>query len=148
MGCARFVCPDCKLACIGNDKLFLDSDRSLDAAANLIDDKAEEVDDDEADPEAEDESPAGEAGVPDVVAEESNAEVEEDHAVADGAEHLDEVLDGGAGVGRDVLEGVVGLDQAAADQADDAGPVEQLGKDVAQVGHAQHGEGLQHLHLQ
>ena len=45
-------------------------------------------------------------------------------AVPGGTEHLDEVVDSGEGLWGDVLEGVVGLDEAAADEGDDAGPEE------------------------
>ena len=36
-----------------------------------------------------------------------------------GAEELDDVLDGAEGAAGDVLEGVVGLDEATANQAED-----------------------------
>ena len=46
-------------------------------------------------------------------------------AVPGGTEHLNEVVDSGEGLRGDVLEGVVGLDKAAADEGDDPGPEER-----------------------
>jgi hypothetical protein len=60
-----------------------------------------------------------------VALEEGHAKVEEDDAVTSGAEHLDEVVDGGQRLAGDVLEGVVGLDEAAAYEGDDTRPGEK-----------------------
>ena len=77
---------------------------------------------------------------------ESHPKIQENNAVTDAAQHLDEVLDSCQGLRWDVLEGVVGLDDPAADQADDPGPVEQLGRDVGHVGGPQQGQGLNNPH--
>ena len=54
--------------------------------------------------------------------------------VPGGAEHLDEVVDSGEGLGGDVLEGVVGLDEAAADEGDYPGPEEKVEASRPEVG--------------
>ena len=82
------------------------------------------------------------ASVPNMLLKESHSKIQEYDAVTDAAQHLDEVLHCGQGLGRDVLEGVVSLNYPASDQADDPGPVEQLGCDVGHVGGPQQGQWL------
>ncbi len=96
--------------------------------------------------EGEADGPYDESGVPVVwPVHEGDPEEEEDDAVGGGRQHLDEVLHRGVALLGYVLEGVVGLDEAAADQADDAAPVEQLRSHVGEVGHAEQSQGLHHL---
>ena len=97
----------------------------------------------EATDESETDCPNDETRVPIVISiNQGDSQVEENYAIAGGAQHLDKVLDGDVRFLGDVLEGVMGLDEAAADQADDAGPVEELGRHVGQVRHAKHGQRL------
>ena len=130
---------------VRHDELLLQTDR-VNVFPQKIHDKGETVDGDEPDDGDDEESPADEARVPDVFLEKCHPQVEEDDAVADAAEHLDEVVDGGERLRGDVLKSVVSLDNAAAYQTDDAGPVEELGGDVGHVGSAQQGQGLDHSH--
>ena len=102
----------------------------MDILPELVDDEGKEVDSKEPDHGDDHDGGEDEGSVPLMVIEECHAEVEEDDAVADAGHHLDEVLDGGEGLRGDVPEGVVRLDDAAADEAEDTRPVQQLGQDV------------------
>ena len=64
-----------------------------------------------------------------------NAKKQKNDNVSDGADHLDKVLDRGVGFARNIRESIVGLDNATADHADDAGPMEYFGRHVRKVGH-------------
>ena len=103
-------------------------------SANKDEDDIDDNDDVAAvpDDEAEHEGPHDEAWVPDLrlgvlEAEHLHAQVQEDDAVRGRAQHSDEVLHGCLGLLRDVLEGVVGLDYATADQRDDPCGVSEVG---------------------
>ena len=67
----------------------------MDVLPQEIDKEGQAVDGDEPDDGDDEECPADEACVPDVFLEKCHPEVEEDDAVADTAEHLDEVVDRG-----------------------------------------------------
>ncbi len=96
-----------------------------------------------------------------------DAEEEEDHTVGGGAatmmsvavvtslrkaicacclspQHLDEILDGGVRFLGDVFKTIMGLDEATADEADDPGPVEQLGCHIREISHAEQSEWFNH----
>ena len=60
-----------------------------------VNETTEDKDCEEPDHQTEDQGPADKAGVPHMLLKESHSKVEEDDAVTDGAEHLDEVVDSG-----------------------------------------------------
>ena len=64
----------------------------------------------------------------------AHAEEEEDDTVTGRGKGLNRVLDGGETLLADVLEGVVLGGDSVADDADDAGPVEELGPEEGRVG--------------
>ena len=71
-----------------------------------------------------------------------NAEKEKYDAVTGGADCLGEVLDRGVRLFGDVFEGIVSLDEPAADDADDAREMKYLGKRVRQISHAEYCQRL------
>ena len=91
------------------------------------------------------ECPDDEARVPLlVVGDGDDAEEEEDDAVGEGGQRLDAVLDRRVRLGPHVGEGVPLLHDAAADEADDARPVDALGQHVGQVAGREDDQRLDH----
>ena len=103
---------------IGHDELLLETNR-LDIPPQYVDEEAETIDGDKSDQKTEEQSPTHKLCVPDMFLEESHSKVEEDDAVTDRTEHLDEVVDSGERLCGDVLESIVSLSDATTNQTED-----------------------------
>ena len=73
-----------------------------------------------------------------VMRQDGYTKIEEDHAVTDRAEHLDEVFNSRTRVVGDILERVMSLNETTADETDNPRPVEKVCEDIGQVCHAKH----------
>ena len=104
---------------------------------------SQQEDADKPEDQAEDDSSKEEARVPVVISlYEFHPKEDEDDTVTDGGHGLQTVLDRGVALLAEVLEGVPLHCDAVCDDADDAGPVEQLGREEGEVGGGEDDERL------
>ena len=78
---------------------------------------------------------------------EGDAEEEEDDAVTHRGSHFREVFDSIVTLFGDIVPGILPLKEPAGDDAQNAGPVEEFGKEISQVGRGEDGEGFHHSHM-
>ena len=101
--------------------LLLEAD-GFDVLPQAVDQESQEKGPNEPSYKTDEKGPADEPHVKDQLAVHGHPEVEEDDAVAGRAEDLDGVPDGVQRARGDVLEGVVSLDEATANQTEDPRP--------------------------